>query len=129
QLLDDRAWPAMRDDHRKRVFMLRAYMNEMDVEPVDLGHELRQSVELRLDLAPVMFRRPIMRELPDRRELHALRVISAGFLIRPLGRLDAPVQVGEVRFGDLHMERTDRGRVGGSDGLGRGKSRYSNACS
>ena len=41
-LLDDRAGPAVRDDHRQRIFMLRAHVNEMNVEPVDLGDEVRQ---------------------------------------------------------------------------------------
>ena len=47
-LLDDRAGPAVRDDHRQRIFMLRADVNEMNVEPVDLGDELRQGVQPRL---------------------------------------------------------------------------------
>jgi hypothetical protein len=41
QLLDDRAGPAMVDDERQRVLVLGADMDEMDVEPVDLGDELR----------------------------------------------------------------------------------------
>ena len=78
-LLDDRAGPAVRDDHRQRIFMLRANVNEMNVEPVDLGDELRQGVELRLALAPVVIGRPIARELLHRRELHALRFIRRPF--------------------------------------------------
>ena len=45
QLLDDRAGPAVRDDQRQRVRVLRADVDEVDVEPVDLGDELRQGVE------------------------------------------------------------------------------------
>jgi hypothetical protein len=41
QLLDDGAGPAVVDDERQRIFMLRTNVNEMDVEPIDLGHELR----------------------------------------------------------------------------------------
>jgi hypothetical protein len=41
QLLDDRARPSVVDDERQRVFMLRTDVQEVDVEPVDLGHELR----------------------------------------------------------------------------------------
>ena len=73
QLLDDRAGPAVRDDERQRVLVLRADVDEVDVEPVDLGDELRQRVQLRLDLAPVVLGRPVARELLHRRELHALR--------------------------------------------------------
>jgi hypothetical protein len=39
QLLDDRARPAMRDYQWQRIFMLRANVNEMNVEPVDPGDE------------------------------------------------------------------------------------------
>jgi hypothetical protein len=41
QLLDDRARPAVVDDERQRVLMLGANVNEVDVQPVDLGDELR----------------------------------------------------------------------------------------
>ena len=48
QLLDDRAGPAVGDDHRQGVLMLRADVDEVDVQPVDLGDELRQGVQPRL---------------------------------------------------------------------------------
>jgi len=41
QLLDDRARPAVTDDDRQRVLVLRANVDEVDVEPVDLGDEVR----------------------------------------------------------------------------------------
>ena len=41
QLLDDRAGPTVCDDERQRVLMLRPNVNEMNVEPIDLGYELR----------------------------------------------------------------------------------------
>src|SRR5262245_61766267 len=37
QLLEDRARPAARDDHRERVLALRADVDVVDVQPVDLG--------------------------------------------------------------------------------------------
>ena len=72
QLLDDRARPAMRDDERQCVLMLRANVNEMNIKAVDLGDELREGVEPSFHLAPVVFRRPIARELFCRRKLNAL---------------------------------------------------------
>ena len=41
QLLDDRAGPSVRDDERQRIFVLRTHVNEMNVDPIDLGDELR----------------------------------------------------------------------------------------
>ena len=40
QLLDDRAGPSVRDDERQRIVMLRTDVNEMNVQPIDLGDEL-----------------------------------------------------------------------------------------
>jgi hypothetical protein len=44
QLLEDRAGPPVRDDQRQRVLMLGADVDEVNVQPVDLGDELRQGV-------------------------------------------------------------------------------------
>src|ERR671919_129251 len=84
-LLDDRAGPPVENDERQRVFVLRADVNEVNVQPIDLGDELRESLELRLALAPVVLCLPIACERLDRRELHALRRIVDG-LRRLLGR-------------------------------------------
>ena len=100
QLLDDRAGPPVRDDERQRVLVLRTNVNEMNVQPIDLGDELRQGVQSRLALAPVVVCRPVARELLDRRQLHALRLIADGFLVRPSRGLDPAAQVGERLFGD-----------------------------
>ena len=108
QLLDDRAGPSVRDDERQRIFMFRTNVNEMNVQPVDLGDELRQGVQSRLDLAPVVFGRPIARELLHRRELHALRCIRDRFPFGPPCRVDAPAQFGQFRFRNIHMKRTNR---------------------
>jgi hypothetical protein len=61
QLLDNRARPSVRDDHRKRVRILRTDMDEMNVESVDLRRELWQGIQPRFDLAPVVIRLPIAR--------------------------------------------------------------------
>ena len=83
QLLDDRAGPSVGDDERQRIPMLRTNVNEMDVQPIDLGDELRQRIELRFDFAPVVIGRPISRELLHRRERHALRCIRDRLPFRP----------------------------------------------
>src|SRR6266699_4714312 len=107
QLLDDRAGPSVIDDERQRIFMLRTNVNEVDVEPIDLGNELREGVQLRLARAPVVFCPPIARELLHRRERHALRLICDGFLLGPLRRGDAPAQAGDRFFGNVDAERAE----------------------
>jgi len=81
----------VRDDHRQRIFVLGTNVNEVDVEPVDLSHEIRQGVDPRLHLAPVVLARPIARE-PASSPLHALRRIGDRFPLRAISRLDAPAQ-------------------------------------
>src|SRR6185295_16629608 len=83
QLLDDRARPSVRDDYRQRVLFFRTHVNEVNVDPIDLGDELRQGVELRLALAPVVLGTPVAREFLNRRELHALRLIRDDLPLRP----------------------------------------------
>src|SRR6266849_1481534 len=107
QLLDDRAGPPVGDDERQRILMYRANVDEMNVEPIDLGHELRQGVQLRLALAPVVICPPIARECLSRRQLHALRCIGDRFALRPLGRVYAPAQLGKLRFRHVDVEGTE----------------------
>ena len=114
QLLDDRAGPAVIDDERQRVFVLRTNVDEVDVEPVDLGDELRQGVQLRLALAPVVLRRPVAREFLHHRERHALGLIRDGLLLGPVRGRDASTEVvqGLVRNVDVEGADVD----GGLDG-------------
>src|SRR3984893_13002175 len=87
--------------------MFRADMNEVNVESIDLGDEIRHRVELRLDLAPVVLRRPIAREVLDRRKLHPLRLIRDRFPVGPARRADARAQFGEFRVRKIHVKRTN----------------------
>jgi hypothetical protein len=54
QLLDDRARPPVCDDQRQRILVLGAGVDEVNVQPVDLGQEVRQGLQLPLTLAPVV---------------------------------------------------------------------------
>src|SRR3954466_153647 len=108
QLLDDRTRPSVRDDERQRILMLRANVNEMDVEAVDLGDEVRQGVQLLLALAPVVLLSPVARELLHRREGRALRQVIYGLLLWKARGDDARTQVVEIRLRDLAGERPDR---------------------
>ena len=53
----------MRNDERQRIVMFRTDVNEMDVEPIDLGDELRQNVQFLLARAPVVIRCPMAGKL------------------------------------------------------------------
>src|SRR5215208_2714676 len=93
QLLDDRAGPSVTDDERQRIFMVRANVDEMNVEAIDLGDEVRQGLQSLLALAPVVLGLPVALECLHRRELRALRLIVDGLLFGPARRRDAPPKV------------------------------------
>ena len=114
QLLDDRAGPPVIHDERQRLLMRRSNVDEVDVQTVDLGHELRQGVQPCLAPAPVVLRRPVARQLLRHRERDALRLIGDGLLLRPARVHDAPAQVDERCFRNVDVEGTDLD--GGLDG-------------
>ncbi len=87
-------------------------MDEVNVEPVDLGQELRQRVEPRLALAPVVFGSPMAGEGLSCRELHALRLVRHGFALGPAGRADSPAQFRKLRIRKTRPERTNRAFIG-----------------
>jgi hypothetical protein len=109
QLLDGRAGPAVGDDERHRIFMSRADVNEVDAQPIDLGDELGAGVQLRLAPSPVVMVHPIPRERLNDGKLHAL--ICIGFLFRPPCRFNAPAQLDEVCFRNIHMKRHNSGVI------------------
>ncbi len=104
--------------------MLRTNVNEVDVDAVDVGDELRQGIQLRLGLAPVVVRAPITHQLLEFCELYALRPIIDRLSVGPSRGRDASAQVEEGRFRNVDRERPDRvafaGLVG-RDGRMRGK--------
>ena len=89
----------------KRVLVLGANVDEVDVDPVDLGDEVREGGKALLELAPVVIRRPVAGQCLDRLELHALGGIHLP--VGPLRRVDAIAQVLELLLGDVDRELAD----------------------
>ena len=116
-LLDERARPAMRDDERQGALVLRADVDEVDVQPIDLGQEVRKGVHRGFEGAPVVVPRPIARQGLRRPEPNALRDVVDVLPLGPAGRLDPATQVVEVRLRGLEAERTDRDSVGPDGGF------------
>ena len=106
QLLDDRARPPVRDDQRQRVLVPRANVEEVNVQPVDLGDEVRQRVQLRLALAPVVVGPPVAQELLHHRQRNALRVVADRLALRPPRRIHPPAEVRELRLRKTDLEQT-----------------------
>src|ERR1700726_4782183 len=79
----------------------------MNVQSIELGDELREGVHFCFDLTPLILCRPIARERLDRRELYSLGCICNRFSFRPLCRVDAPAQFGQVCLWNVYMKRTN----------------------
>jgi hypothetical protein len=107
--LDHGAGPAVRHDQRQRVLVLRAHVDEVDVDAVDLGDELRQRVQPRFDAPEGVLVQPVVRERLQRRQLHALRSVGDQLFARPARRGDAPAQVVNLLLRDLDAEGPDVG--------------------
>ena len=56
--------------------------------------------------------RPIARELLDRGELYAFRLIRGSLPFRPGCRADTPTQFVKFRFREIYVKQADRIRVG-----------------
>src|SRR4029453_321266 len=82
-------------------------VDDVDVDPVDLGDELRQRVELGLGLAPVILRFPVVNERLQSFQLDALRLIGDRLLVGPARRRDASTKVDKVLFRNVDVEGAD----------------------
>src|SRR4029077_19394554 len=96
--LDDRSGPAVRHDQRHRVLVLRLHVDKVDVDPIDLRLELRQRVQSRLALAPVVVGDPVASKSLDRRLLNSLRPVRYELSGGPAGCGDAPAKISERLF-------------------------------
>ena len=79
----------------------------MDVHAVDLGRELRERVQPRFALVPVVPGRSVAGELLNRRQLDTLRPIGDEFLGGPARCCDAPLKVGDFFVGHAEPEGTE----------------------
>src|SRR5690348_6667722 len=107
ELLDDRAGPAMRDDERKGIVMPGTNVDEMNVQSVDCGDELREGIEACLDFSPVIVALPVAHELTHGCERHALGLIGDGLLFGPSGRRQTAAEIDKVLLRNTDAERTD----------------------
>src|SRR5918996_1454585 len=84
-------------------------MDEVDLDPVDLGRELRQRVQPRLQSLEVVLGAPVAGEFLDRRQLDALRPIWDEFLARPARRGEALAQFVDLFLRNIDVEGANLG--------------------
>jgi hypothetical protein len=97
----------MGDDQRQRVLVLRADMQEMDVEAVDGGLVLAPTVQHRLAAAPDVAVTPVIDQRLDLGERRALGPVVNGLGVRPAGLVEAAIEVLEVCLRDGEGEGGD----------------------
>ena len=102
--LDDRTRPAMGDDQRHRFRVRRADVQEMNVEPVDLGGELRKAIEPRLAPAPVVLLGPVAADVLDPLQRRALAPVVDQFGFGPARVAQPRLQVVEHVVADGNAE-------------------------
>ena len=61
----------MRDQERHRTLMARLDVGELDINAIDARDELRQRIQFRLGLPPIIRRAPVTDEFLDLGQLHA----------------------------------------------------------
>src|ERR1035438_9219489 len=87
--------------------MLGTDVDEMNVQPVNLGREVRQGVQFRLTGAPVVLGPPVACELLYQLEPHALRVVGDRLAVSPRRCREPPTQIGDFLFWKFDTERPD----------------------
>ena len=95
----------MRDDQRHRFRMQRTDVQEMNVEPVDFGGELRKAIEPRLARTPIVLFRPIAADVLDPFQRRALAPVLDQFGFRP-------ARVAQPRFEIVKHVVADRNAIG-----------------
>jgi hypothetical protein len=87
--------------------MTRLNVDEVDVHAVDLRLELRESVQSRLALAPIVAGSPVANEFLELRQLRALRLICDRFLVGPARGLKPAAKLGELFLRETDGEGAD----------------------
>ena len=99
---DDRTGPAVGHDHRHRLRVPRAHVQELDVQPIQSGAVLAEAVEQPLAASPVVIPLPMVAKCADLLQRSALAPIGNGFLFRPAGLGEASPEI--IQFALRYVE-------------------------
>ena len=78
------------------------------IEPIDLGGELVEAVELRLARTPVIVGRPVAADLLDPFQRRALAPVANQLRLRPARARKPRLEVGENIVTEIDPKRLDR---------------------
>ena len=101
---DHRSRPAMRDHQRHRIGARRTQVQKVNVEPLDLGLELAERIQLCLAPPPVVPVAPIAGQVLQHLQRRALRPIAHAFLFGPASKIEPQVKVIKLGLGNGECE-------------------------
>jgi hypothetical protein len=107
QELHDRPGPAVCHDHRQRVRLWRAHVQEVHGRTIDAGGELREVVEVGFGYAPVVPGPPPVHEVLQMVQGNAAGPTTAGRLTRPADAGETVLQVVQLLLRYLEPEGPD----------------------
>ena len=90
---DHRTGPAMRQQQRHGIGARRGLVQEVDIQPIDLGDELPDRIQPRLASPPVVTGPPIGDQLPKRGKRCALRPVVDRCRFGPARAIEARCQI------------------------------------
>ena len=97
----------MDDDERQGTGRIRALVDEVDRDAVDLGGELWELIESPLVLPPVVGSAPVLGQLPQVTNLHAVVPPGAGDLLGPARPGQSILEIHDHGLLDVDLERFD----------------------
>src|SRR4051812_46063596 len=121
--LDNRPRPAVRDEERQRIALLRTAMDEMDLHTVDRRRELLETVQRAFLRAPVEAVAPVADQRLEIRAAGAVGPFRPGNLVGEPRPRQPGFEVGELGIGNVDGERGDARVVRGArdDAAGAGQ--------
>src|SRR6201992_728424 len=85
-------------------------VDEVDVQPIDLGQELGEAIELGLEAPPVVAALPVAGQRSGVLYANPLRPVAHRFRVGPSSSGQSLLQVVDLRIRDRDGERADEGR-------------------
>ena len=110
---EDRAGPAVREQHRQRVLVSRTDVQKMNIQPVDPGPVLSEPVEHAFASPPIVLFPPIFHQLFQAMELQALGDIRDRLRLRPSGGCQTALQIIDLGLRNMGFESDDARHCGG----------------
>ncbi len=104
--LEERPWPSVNEHQRQGVWVGRRPMDEVHVQAVDPGHEVRERVETPLLLTPIELVAPIRHQLLEVLDIGAVIPPDAFELVRKPGPGQPSLQVAQHRVRHFDGERS-----------------------